>query len=490
MLTKTFGIVSEREGFTRPSLPKRNRSSNRFFRVRIERSNHKSLSIFSQTKCRITSDGASQSISNNPVAGNSVDGVNGPVPNQDVMEIALHEEHRNDRWSASTQSVHAGERGGRPRVSDSLTTPIVQTSTYTFRDTAELIAYQEGRYGSYEYGRYGNPTARTVEEKLKALENAEAALVSASGMNTATTLLLALVPAGGHIVTTTDCYRRTRQFIQTVLPKMQITSTVIDPSDISSLEAALRDHPVSLFFTESPTNPYLRCVDVERVSELCHAAGAVVVIDSTFATAINQKAIDLGADLVVHSATKYLAGHNDVLAGAVVGKDELVESIRSLHNVLGGVIDPHAAYLLLRGMKTLKLRVLQHNHNAMELARRLEGHPCIRRVYYPGLPSHPDHNIARQQMTGFGGVVSFEIEGDLWQTARFIDACKLPYIAPSLGGVETLIEQPAVISYWDIGREGRAKVGIKDNLIRFSCGIEDFEDIWEDIEQALHQLQV
>jgi len=218
----------------------------------------------------------------------------------EYTEVALHEEHQNDAWDSGTQAIHAGERGGRPRVSDSLTTPIVQTSTYTFRNTNELIAYQEGRYGSYEYGRYGNPTTRTVEEKIKAMEGAESALISASGMNSATTLLLALVPAGGHIVTTTDCYRRTRQFIQTILPKMKITATVLDPSDLDGLHDVLEEKDVSLFFTESPTNPYLRCVDIAKISEMCRSRGALVVIDSTFATSINQKALDLGADLVIH----------------------------------------------------------------------------------------------------------------------------------------------------------------------------------------------
>ena len=217
-----------------------------------------------------------------------------------------------------TTSVHGGERDGRPRVSDSLTTPIVQTATYTFQNTAEVIAYQEGRYGSYEYGRYGNPTTRTCEEKIRQLEGAEDCLVSSSGMNTATTMLLALVPAGGHIVTTTDCYRRTRQIIQTLLPKMGISATVIDPADLGQLERVLQQHDVSLFFSESPTNPYLRCVDVRRISQLCHAAGALVCIDSTFATPINQRALALGADIVIHSATKYLAGHNDILAGTHV----------------------------------------------------------------------------------------------------------------------------------------------------------------------------
>ena len=261
--------------------------------------------------------------------------------------------------SVATAAVHGGELGSRARqgVADALTTPIVCTSTYTFRNTAELIAYQEGTFKSFEYGRYGNPTARAAEEKIMALEGAEDCLLSASGMCSATTMLLALVPAGGHVVTTTDCYRRTRQFIQTMLPKMGITCTVIDPSDLEARERALEQHKVSVFFSESPTNPYLRCVDVPAVSRLCRAAGAVVCIDSTFATPVNQRALALGADLVIHSATKYLAGHNDVLAGAIAGRADLVEAVRHLHNILGGVIDPHAAYLVLRGMKTLDLRV-------------------------------------------------------------------------------------------------------------------------------------
>jgi len=390
--------------------------------------------------------------------------------------------------AAGTLAVHGGEREGRPRISDSLTTPIVQTSTYTFRNTQELIDYQEGNYGSYEYGRYGNPTTRACEAKIMALEGAEDCLLSSSGMNSATTMLLSLVPAGGHIVTTTDCYRRTRQFIQTVLPKMGISATVIDPSDLEALQRALDEHEVSLYFSESPTNPYLRCVDVPTISKMCHEKGALVCIDSTFATPINQRVLDLGADLVLHSATKYLAGHNDVLAGCIAGKQEAVDAVRAMHNVLGGTVDPHAAWLVLRGLKTLDLRVQRHNTSALEIAKRLEAHPKIARVHYPGLESHPDHAIAKAQMTGYGGVVSFEVDGDLWDTAKVIDGVKLPYIAPSLGGVESLIEQPTVVSYWDQGPETRAKLGIKDNLIRFSIGVESMEDIWADLAQALDQL--
>jgi cystathionine gamma-synthase len=388
----------------------------------------------------------------------------------------------------STRAVHGGEREGRPRVSDALTTPVAQTATFWFRDTQEVIDYQEGRYPSFEYGRYGNPTVRVAEQKIAELEGGEDCLVSASGMNTATTLLLALVPSGGHIVTTTDCYRRTRQFIATVLPKMGITVSVLDPSDVAGIERALAEHDASLFFSESPTNPYLRVVDVPRVSDLCHASGALVVIDSTFATPIHQKALDLGADLVIHSGTKYLAGHNDVMAGALVGKKETVGEVRKLLGILGGVLDPHAAYLLIRGLKTLAVRVERQSATAFALARELERHRAVERVWYPGLESHPDHAVARQQMRGFGGVVSFEVRGDLQTASKFVDALSIPYIAPSLGGVESLVEQPTVMSYWDQSPEERARIGIRDNLVRYSCGVEDAEDLIADVEQALERI--
>ena len=389
-----------------------------------------------------------------------------------------------DKSGHSTRAVHGGERGARPRVSDSITVPIVQSATYWFRDTQEVIAYQEGRHPSFEYGRYGNPTTRALEEKLCELEGGEDCVVSASGMNSVTTLLLALLPQNGHLVTTHDCYRRTRQFIQTLLPKMGIRTSVVDPADHDSLERAL-DEGASLFFSESPTNPYLRVVDVPRVAELCHRRGAIAVIDSTFATSVNQQALSLGADLVLHSATKYLGGHNDVLGGALVGGRERIKTIRELHGVLGGVIDPHAAYLILRGVKTLALRVERANHNAQAIARYLEQHRRIERVHYPGLESHRDHAVAKRQMKGFGGVVSFEVRGTLESASKFIDALRIPYIAPSLGGVESLVEQPTVVSYWDKTPAERAELGIRDNLVRYSCGVEDTDDLIRDIEQAL-----
>jgi cystathionine gamma-synthase len=229
-------------------------------------------------------------------------------------------------------------------------------------------------------------------------------------------------------------------------------------------------------------------VDVQAVAERCRPRGTIVVIDSTLATPVNQQALPLGADLVLHSATKYLAGHNDVLAGALVGRAALIRPIRELHGVLGGVIDPHAAYLVLRGMKTLSLRVARANENAGAIARFLEQHDKIERVHYPGLPSHRDHAVALRQMQGFGGMVSFEVRGGLDGASKLIDALRVPYIAPSMGGVESLIEQPAIISYWDKTPEERAQIGIRDNLVRYSCGIEDTDDLIRDLEQALERV--
>jgi len=389
-----------------------------------------------------------------------------------------------DKTGQSTRAVHAGERGPRPRVGDSITVPIVQSATYWFRDTQEVIAYQEGRHASFEYGRYGNPTTRALEEKLAGLEGGEDCVVSASGMNSVTTLLLALMPQNGHLVTTHDCYRRTRQFMQTLLPKMGIRTTVVDPSDLAGIERAL-DAGATLFFSESPTNPYLRVVDIPRVAELCRDRGAISVIDSTFATPVNQQALSFGADLVLHSATKYLGGHNDVLGGALVGRADLIRTIRDLHGVLGGVIDPHTSYLILRGVKTLALRVERANRNAEAISRFLEQHRRIERVHYPGLESHRDHAVAKRLMKGFGGVISFEVRGSLETASKFIDALRIPYIAPSLGGVESLVEQPTVVSYWDKTVEERAALGIRDNLVRYSCGVEDTDDLIRDIEQAL-----
>ncbi len=389
------------------------------------------------------------------------------------------------RAGDSTRSVHGGER--EHPLSDAVTTPIFQTSTFWFRDSAELREYQEGRSRRDEYGRYSNPTWRAVEQKLCELEGAEQAVLFASGMCAATTLFLELLPQGSHLIVTSDCYRRTRQFIRQYLTKLDVETTVIDPADTKQLADAIRPE-TKLFFTESPTNPYLRVIDVKEAARVAHARGVGVVIDSTFATPVNHRALADGADLVIHSATKYLGGHNDLLCGVVLGGAELVGRVRGAVGVLGGVPDAHSAYLLLRGLKTLALRMERHNANGLAVARFLEQHPRVRRVWYPGLPSHPDHAIAAQALKGFGGVVTFEVDSDLEGCMRFVDACKIPYIAPSLGGAESLIEMPALMSFWDVEPAARRALGITDSLVRFSCGIEDADDLVADLAQALKKV--
>jgi cystathionine gamma-synthase len=387
-----------------------------------------------------------------------------------------------DRPGDSTLAVHGGERDHQ--ISDAVTTPIFQTSTFWFKNSAELCAYQEGRIEREEYGRYGNPTWAAVERKLCELEGGEAAVLFASGMCAATTLFLTLLPKGSHLIVTGDCYRRTRQFINDYLVKLDVETTVIEPADTKALAAAIRDD-TALFFTESPTNPYLRVIDVTETARVAHARGVKVVIDSTFASPSNHRALGEGADYVIHSATKFLGGHNDLLAGCAIGSAEDIAPIREAVGVLGGILDAHTAYLLLRGLKTLSLRMERHNANALRVARWLEDQGQVRRVWYPGLESHPDHETAKRSMKGFGGVVTFELETDLEGAMRFVDSCEIPYIAPSLGGVESLIEMPVAMSFWDVPREERLKMGITDSLIRFACGIEDADDLIADLGRAL-----
>ena len=385
----------------------------------------------------------------------------------------------------ATDSVHAGEL--RQQEANAITTPIYQTSTFWFKDSQEVIDYNEGRNAREEYGRYGNPTWRSVERKLTDLEGGEESVLFASGMCAATTMFLALLDQNSHLIVTSDCYRRTRQFINEYLGRLGVETTVIEPGDTQKFASAIQDN-TALFFTESPTNPFLRVADVPAVTDIAHERGVKVIIDSTFASPTNQRALDLGADLVIHSATKYLGGHNDLLAGTITGSQEMIEPIRKALGILGGIIDSHAAWLLLRGIKTLAVRMDRHNQNGLAVARHLEKHPKVRQVWYPGLESHPDHAIAKEQMHGFGGVVTFEIESDMQGAFRFIDATRIPYQAPSLGGVESLIELPVTMSFWDMPPEQRKSIGISDTLCRLACGIEDTDDLIADLDQALEHV--
>jgi cystathionine gamma-synthase len=384
----------------------------------------------------------------------------------------------------STWSVHGGEK--RQRYAKSITEPIAQTSTYAFDSLDEFEEYKQGRSSHFEYGRYGNPTIQAAEEKLAALDSAEAALMFSSGMSAITTALLAILRGGQHMVIMEDCYRRTVQLCE-LLGKFSIECTRVQPGDFDGLQAAVRPE-TRILFAESPTNPHLHIADLEMLVPFAKQHRLRLLIDSTFATPINQRPVEFGVDLVFHSATKYLGGHNDLMAGTVCGKVPMVQAIKEFRDVIGTNSDPNTAYLLIRGMKTLALRVAQQNASAMRMAQFLQDHSKVRRVFYPGLASHPDHAVAIAQMSGFGGVVSFDIEGDLASTRAFVHALCLPYLAPSLGGVESLVSHPATVSYSDLSREERLRIGITDELIRYSLGVEDVEDIIADLDQALEMI--
>lgn len=394
------------------------------------------------------------------------------------------------RPGPSTQAVHAGEPRQNPY--GSVTTPIVQTSTYAFPNTDALEAFMAERMFwdkpmHQEYGRYGNPTVRAAEDKLAALDEGDDAILLSSGMAAVTLTLLILLHPGDHLVITADAYRRTRTFCNTFLKRWGVDVTVVPPGDYAAIEAAIR--PTTRYiFSETPTNPFLYVLDLERLVDIAHRHHVRTIIDSTFATPYNLKPLAYGIDLVIHSVTKYLAGHNDLLAGVIVGRGDLTVPLREAQAMFGAVVDPSAAYLILRGLKTLALRVERQNASAFAIARFLESHPKVRRVWYPGLPSHPHHEIARRYMRGYGGVVSFEINGTGEDTRRFVDALRIPRIAPSLGGVESLVEQPAIMSYYEMDPEERLRLGITDQLVRLSVGIEDTEDLIADLEQALAQI--
>jgi cystathionine gamma-synthase len=389
--------------------------------------------------------------------------------------------------SQLTQAVHAGEE--RYISHHSVTVPIVQTSTYTFENTAALIDYVESHMfwdvpEREEYGRYGNPTVRAAEAKIAALDKAEDALLTSSGMAAITSTLLIMLSTGDHFIITEDCYRRTRAFCRTFLTRFNIECTTVRPGDYDGIEAAIQPN-TKLIFSESPTNPFMRCLDYARLADIARRHKLKTAVDTTFGTPMNVRPIEYGIDLVIHSVTKYLAGHNDLLAGCVVGNFEITTALRQSQGVLGSVVDPHCGYLILRGLKTLGLRMRQHNASGLAVAHFLENHPKVKRVWYPGLESHPDHRIAAQTMEGFGGVISFEIDGDGPAASRFIDSCRIPRIGPSLGGVESLIEQPAIISYYDTDPEVRQSLGISDELVRLSLGIEETADLIADLAQAL-----
>ena len=387
--------------------------------------------------------------------------------------------------SLATRSIHAGE--SRRKFADSLTTPIIQSSTFTFKDSKEIEDYTRKGKDHYEYGRYGNPTVTIAEKRLADLEGSEDCVVFSSGMSAITTTILSLVQSGDHIVITDDSYKKTLEFCRSYLKQFAIDCTIVSFGDYDLLDKAIRKN-TRFIFSESPTNPYLNIFDLVKIKEIADRHTVLTLLDSAFATPFNQRPLEFGMDLVLQSCTKYLAGHNDILAGAVMGRTELVDQIRNLHKSMGGTIDPHCCYMLLRGLKTFPLRVARQNETALAVARFLESHPKVSKVYYPFLENHPHYAVATEQMRGGGGVVSFETKGTLRSAKNLIDSLKLCYVGPSLGGVETLITHPAMISYYDYTRKERYALGIKDTLFRLAVGIEDVEDIIDDLERGLSKI--
>ena len=383
----------------------------------------------------------------------------------------------------STLAVHAGEE--RQKAVNAITDPIVCASTYTFASTQAVIDYIEQKQDREEYGRYGNPGEKVVERKLAALEGGEEALLYSSGMAAIVGLLMAKLNAGDEVVFFDECYHRSREFCCKHLSRFGVVTRQVPACDFEAMAAAINGK-TRLLISESPTNPHLSVVDLERFAALGRKHGVETLIDATLATPYNVQPLKYGVDYVLHSATKYLGGHNDLLAGVIIGNEAKLEPVRKLRGIMGAINSPHNIYLLSRGLKTFELRMQRHNENGQRVAEFLAGHPRVEKVYYPGLPSHPYHSIAKSQMRGFGGLVTFQVKGADWrQTAAVVDLAQIARIAPSLGGVESLIEQPLVMSYYEHSPEERLRFGIADNMIRLSCGIENAEDLIEDLRQAL-----
>lgn len=387
--------------------------------------------------------------------------------------------------SLFTRAVHSGEEG--IKYGDAITVPISQTSTFVFHDSENIKAYTSGKLSRYEYGRYGNPTQGVAEQKLCSLEDAEDCLLFDSGMAAITSTLQVFLNKGDHIILTDDVYGQTLKFCTQHLCRFGIDATVTRMGDYSQLESAIKKN-TKIIFSESPTNPYLNVIDLDRMRRIRKKFKGLMIIDSTFATPFNQRPLQWGMDLVIHSATKYLAGHNDMLAGAVLGSRNLVNRVREYQRIVGSILSPLCCYLLIRGLKTFPLRVQYQNHSAQKVAEFLESHPKVRRVFYPGLPSHPHHEIAKAQMKGYGGVVSFWVKGNLKQVNRFLDALESIYVGPTLGGTETLITHPATVTYYRNTKKERYALGITDQLCRLALGIEDPEDIMEEIDRALSKM--
>lgn len=389
----------------------------------------------------------------------------------------------NDDYKVGTRAVWAGEQ--RLFEGNATQTPVVHSVSFGYDDMEEWRDVALGRKTGHIYGRNTNPTVEVFEEKVRILEGAEAATSASTGMGIISNALFALLTPGDRVVSVKDTYGGTNRMFTEFLPRQNVDVTLCDTEDFDAIEAEVAKG-CDVLYLETPTNPTIKILDIERLAKAGRKAGAVVMVDNTFATPINQNPLQLGADLALHSATKFLGGHADALGGVVAGSEELVKKIYAYREIAGGTLHPMAAYLLLRGMKTLKLRIERQNENALEIARYLSDHPGVEQVFYPGLERHPGHDIACRQMRGFGGMLSFVVKGNTYGDAcRCLSRLKLVRRAANLGSVETIAGPPATTSHVECTAEERAAMGIPESLIRYSTGIEDVDDLKADLDQAL-----
>lgn len=385
----------------------------------------------------------------------------------------------------ATELVHTSERVDR--LADPVTTPIYETTTFLFENAAEIRAYNEGRSEKYLYSRYSNPTVVAVEKTIARLENAETALLFPSGMAATATALLGLLGSGDEVVCSAAIYGGTLHLLADLFPRYGIRPRFATLDELRDPARLLTDKTKVLWF-ETPINPTLRCVDIAAVASACRARRIISILDNTFASPVNQQPIGMGIDVVMHSATKYLNGHSDITAGAIAGPRDVVKGVEQARRLLGTVIDPHAAYAIGRGIKTLAVRVERQNANALAVARWLEREKGKRivDVFYPGLPSHPDHALAARQMRGFGGMVCVDVGGGQARAEAFFDRLKVIRRAASLGGVESLCSLPILTSQWGHTDEQLAQAGVTRSMARLSIGLEDPQDLIEDLDQALN----
>jgi cystathionine gamma-synthase len=392
-------------------------------------------------------------------------------------------------WKPATLAIHG--MGRTPKAHYSVSTPIVQTSNYYFDSTAEVLNFMKGKseghvMREHEYGRYGNPTQKECERKLAAIEGAERAVLFSTGMSAVIITLLAYMRRDGHIIFTNDCYRQTRDFATSMLAEFGLQVSLVDPT-AEAIAKAIQPN-TNIIFTESPTNPYLRVLDIPAIVKVARQHRVMTIIDATLATPYNIKPLEMGVDIVIHSATKYLGGHNDLLAGVSLGKHDVLNDLYRMQRMIGATPGPFTSFLLERGLKSFALRMEHHNNAGFAVARMLESHPKIEKVWYPALESHPDHRIAIQQMRGFGSVVTFLLKGGDKETREFIDSLDLFLITPSLGGSESLVTQMSMMSFFDYPEDYRLSIGMVDNLVRVALGLEDVDDLIADLKQALDRI--